>query len=121
MRSSAREPSFAEATRAAAAAAEAALRPGRTAGDVAAAINAIVERHDLRAGIWHGHGVGIDHDLPIVTAGDRTVLVDRMAISVHPNFSTADETLGASVADTYVVRDGTPERLSTASRGLARR
>ena len=112
---------LAEATRAAAAAAEAALRPGRTAGEVAAAIDAVVERHDLRAGIWHGHGVGVDHDLPVVTAGDRTVLLERMAISVHPNFSTADETLGASVADTYVVRDGTPERLSTGSQELARR
>ena len=121
MRSTRARAELAEATRAAAAAAEAALRPGRTAGEVAAAIDAVVERHDLRAGIWHGHGVGVDHDLPVVTAGDRTVLLERMAISVHPNFSTADETLGASVADTYVVRDGTPERLSTGSRELARR
>ena len=35
-----------------------------------------------------------------------------MVISVHPNFSTADERLGASVADTYVVGNGPPERLS---------
>ena len=33
-------------------------------------------------------------------------------ISVHPNFSTADERLGASVADTYVIGEGPPERLS---------
>jgi Xaa-Pro aminopeptidase len=112
---------LAETTLDAARAAEGALRAGRTAGDVAAVIDECVERHGLRSGIWHGHGVGIDHDLPVVTASDRTLLAERMVISVHPNFSTADETLGASVADTYVVRDGEPERLSRIPQELHRR
>jgi hypothetical protein len=44
-----------------------------------------------------------------------------MVIAVHPNFSTFDESKGASVADTYIVRDGEPERLSNVPRELIRR
>jgi len=112
---------LAEATLEAATAAEREVRSGRTAGDVARAIDAIVERLDLRSGIWHGHGVGVDHDAPVITASDPTPLVERMVVSVHPNFSTSDESMGASVADSYVVRDGRSERLSHVPRELIRR
>ena len=112
---------LAEATLEAARAAERELRVGRTAADVARAIDERVERLRVRSGIWHGHGVGIDHDLPIVTAADATPLAERMAIAVHPNFSTADELLGASVADTYVVGPDEPERLSSVPQELHRR
>jgi Xaa-Pro aminopeptidase len=112
---------LAEATLAAAVAAERELRAGRSAGDVAGAIDELVERFDLRSGIWHGHGVGVDHDSPVITASDTSPLVERMVIAVHPNFSTFDESKGASVADTYIVRDGEPERLSNVPRELIRR
>lgn len=105
----------------AAAAAEYRLREGNTAGDVARAIDEIVRRDDLRSGIWHGHGVGVDHDAPVITAADDTPLVERMVISVHPNFCMADETLGASVATTYVVRPDAPEPVSRISSELIRR
>jgi len=101
--------------------AERELRVGRTAGDVARSIDLHVEERGLRSGIWHGHGVGVDHDLPVLTASDSTVLVERMVLSVHPNFATADETLGASVADTYVVGGDGPERLSRLPQELHRR
>jgi Xaa-Pro aminopeptidase len=97
---------------AAARAAEGELVTGRTAGDPARAIDAVAASAELRVGIWHGHGVGVDHDPPVITATDPTPLVRGMAISLHPNFSTPDERLGASVADTYVVGAGGAERLS---------
>jgi Xaa-Pro aminopeptidase len=100
--------------------AEEQLVAGRTAGDVAHAIDAVAEAAGLRVGIWHGHGVGVDHDPPVITAADATELVPGMVISVHPNFSTADERLGASVADTYVVGEGGSERLSRLDPGLYR-
>ena len=103
---------LAETCLAAARAAEGELVAGRTAGDPARAIDAVAEAAGLRIGIWHGHGVGVDHDPPVITAADATSLVPGMVISVHPNFSTADERLGASVADTYVIGEGPPERLS---------
>ena len=43
-----------------------------------------------------------------------------MVISIHPNFSTTDERLGVSVADTYLVGDGPPKPLSRLDPGLAR-
>jgi Xaa-Pro aminopeptidase len=111
----------ADATLEAAAAAEGALRPGASAGDVARAVDEVAARHELRTGIWHGHGVGIDHDVPVITAADATPLVEGMVVSIHPNFSTADETCGASVADTYIVAGGAAERVSRVPRELLRR
>jgi Xaa-Pro aminopeptidase len=112
---------LADATLEAAAAAERELRAGNIAGEVAQALDEVVEQHDLRSGIWHGHGVGIDHDSPVITAADTTPLVERMVVAIHPNFSSADESIGGSVADTYIVRDGAPERLSHVPRELLRR
>jgi Xaa-Pro aminopeptidase len=105
---------------AAARAAEGGLVAGRAAGDAARAIDAVAEAAGLRVGIWHGHGVGVDHDPPVITAADATELLPGMVISVHPNFSTADERFGAGVADTYAVGKGPPERLSRLDPGLYR-
>ena len=112
---------LADATIEAAVAAEQRLHAGSTAGEVARAIDEIVSHRHFRSGIWHGHGVGIDHDGPVITAADTTPLVERMVISLHPNFSNADETSGASVATTYVVRDGPPEPVSRVPLELIRR
>jgi Xaa-Pro aminopeptidase len=115
-----RRAALAEATHEAALAAAAQLRAGRAAGDVARAIDERAAQDSLRTGIWHGHGVGVDHDSPVITARDTTPLRERMVVAVHPNFSTADEGLGASIADTYIVRDGPPERLSSLPQELQR-
>jgi Xaa-Pro aminopeptidase len=111
---------LAEACLEAARAAEGDLVAARTAGDPARAIDAVAADAGLRVGIWHGHGVGIDHDPPVITAADATPLARGMAIAVHPNFSTADERLGASVADTYAIGDGPPRRLSRLAPDLYR-
>jgi Xaa-Pro aminopeptidase len=102
----------------AARASERELVAGRAAGDAARSIDAGAAAAGLRVGIWHGHGVGVDHDPPVITAADATPLLPGMAIAIHPNFSTADERLGASVADTYLVGDGPPSRLSRLDPGL---
>jgi Xaa-Pro aminopeptidase len=101
--------------------AEAELRAGQTAGDPARAIDDVAARAGVRVGIWHGHGVGVDHDTPVITAADTTPLERDMVIAVHPNFSTANEGVGASVADTYVIGEGPPRRLSRLDPGLAAR
>jgi Xaa-Pro aminopeptidase len=102
----------AEASLEAARRAETRLRPGATAGDVAREIDAVVAEHHLRAGLWHGHGVGVDHDAPVITQSDDTPLAAGMVIAVHPNFATADERFGASAVDTYLITEDAPERLS---------
>lgn len=111
---------LAAAALAAAQAAAARLPAGNRAGEVAAAIDEHAARLALRSGIWHGHGVGVDHDVPVITASDDTLLAERMVVSIHPNFSAADESIGASVADTYVVRGQEPERLSRLPQELCR-
>jgi Xaa-Pro aminopeptidase len=110
----------AEACDAAARAAEEKLRPGLPAGEAARAIDAVAEAADLRSGIWHGHGVGVDHDSPVITAAEELPLEAGMVISVHPNFCTADERYGASAVDTYLVTETGPERLSAIPEGIQR-
>ena len=115
-----------EALRVAGAATEAAhraeehLRPGSRAGDVARAIDAVAGAHDLHTGLWHGHGVGVDHDGPVITAADETPLAAGMVLAIHPNFSTADERFGASSVDTYVITDTGFRRLSAVPQEVLR-
>ncbi|MFD0853765.1 M24 family metallopeptidase, partial [Actinomadura adrarensis] len=83
------------------------------AAEVAVAIEEATAGGGLRYGIWHGHGVGVDHDIPVITASDKTVLQPGMVISLHPNIATAGDEVGASVADTFIVTDGEPLRVSS--------
>ncbi|WP_279387676.1 Xaa-Pro peptidase family protein [Natrarchaeobius chitinivorans] len=97
-------------------AAEDALHPGNTAADVAQAIEAVATEVDVETGIWHGHGVGVDHDQPVIGVNNDTTLEAGMVISVHPNFSDESSGIGASVADTYAITDDGYERLSSLPR-----
>ncbi len=110
----------AEACLEAARAAEAELRPGVPAGEVARAIDAVAAAAGLRSGIWHGHGVGVDHDRPVITAAEELPLAAGMVISVHPNFATAEESFGASAVDTYVIIEDGAERLSALPQEILR-
>jgi Xaa-Pro aminopeptidase len=96
------------------------LRPGLPAGDAARAIDAVADAAGLRSGIWHGHGVGVDHDGPVITAAEELPLEAGMTISVHPNFCSADERFGASAVDTYLVTEAGAERLSAIPEGIQR-
>jgi Xaa-Pro aminopeptidase len=102
----------------AARAAEEKLQPGLPAGDAARAIDAVADAAGLRSGIWHGHGVGVDHDSPVITAAEELPLAAGMVISVHPNFCTEDERFGASAVDTYLVTETGAERLSAIPEGI---
>lgn len=87
-------------------AAQKAMVEGARASDVARALEDQVSHLDARTGIWHGHGVGIDHDSPVIGTQDDTILRDGMLIAVHPNLTNQAETVGTSVADTFLIRDG---------------
>jgi Xaa-Pro aminopeptidase len=93
--------------------AEELLCVGRQVSQIAEAIEARAAAVGARSGIWHGHGVGIDHDLPVISRGEQRALTAGLVLSVHPNFSDASECFGASAADTYVVAgEGPARRLS---------
>lgn len=93
-------------------AAKGALTVGSTASHVAAALETETAGLGALPGIWHGHGVGIDHDVPVITRADHTVLTEGMVISIHPNLTDPSETVGASVADTYILGAEGPEAIS---------
>lgn len=91
------------------------IRPGISVGVVADAIHKHTDHINVKMGIWHGHGIGIDHDLPIITDNGDELLEEGMVISVHPNFADADEKVGASIADVFIVRKDGAESLSKIS------
>lgn len=94
-------------------AAQAKLEVGYTSADVAAALEETAAPANVDYGIWHGHGVGIDHDTPVVTTTDATPLQEGMIMAIHPNFVNKEETLGASVADTFIVQSKGPALLTS--------
>jgi len=100
--------------------ASAALRPGTPAAEVAEMIERHARSIDAECGIWHGHGVGLDHDPPVIGVGETARLEAGMVMALHPTFATPDGAMGASVADTYVVDDGAPRRLSSHPQKLYR-
>ncbi|MBB3042387.1 M24 family metallopeptidase [Nocardioides soli] len=99
-------------------AAQDAMVVGNTASDVTLALEAETAALGALPGIWHGHGVGVDHDTPVITSGDQTPIEEGMVISVHPNLTDPEETVGASVADTYIVTARGAEAISQIPQAL---
>lgn len=88
------------------------MRPGVKVSELATAISRQSAHLDVNPGIWHGHGVGIDHDIPIIREDSDAVIEPGMVISVHPNISNKDETVGASIADVFLIHEDHAESLS---------
>lgn len=88
------------------------LRAGKTVGEIADVIHKHTDHLHVKMGLWHGHGVGMDHDMPIIADNSNVVLEEGMVISMHPNFSDVDETIGASIGDVFVVSKTGAESLS---------
>jgi Xaa-Pro aminopeptidase len=86
------------------------LRPGVVAGDIAESIDSVVTAAGHVVGIQLGHGVGIDHDLPTISAGDQTVIERNMVVALHPH--VVGGRCGAMVMDQYTVTADEPVRHS---------
>lgn len=105
-----------EASEKAYAAGEELLVAGRTAGDVGRAVRAVADEVGCDLGIQTGHGVGIDHDIPVLSEDDTTELTLGMVISLHPHLH--DDQYGAMAIDQYTITNGTPIRHSRIPRQL---
>ena len=92
------------------------LRAGVSAADVARAVGAEAEAGGCTQGIWAGHGVGIDHDSPVLSVEDPTPLAEGMVISLHPHLYDGD--YGGFTIDQYTITDGDPLRHSRFERKL---
>jgi Xaa-Pro aminopeptidase len=92
------------------------LTPGRSAREVTSAIEAVAREGGCETGIWSGHGVGIDHDLPLLNGVDKTALEPNMVISLHPHVCDAE--FGAFTLDQYTITADGPVRHSRFPREL---
>ncbi len=83
--------------------AEATLRPGITGDGAYRRIAAAIEAGGLQSGLWYGHGVGVDHDQPVIGRDVPTKLVQNMVVALHPHIVDEAAGLGASVCDTFLI------------------
>lgn len=86
-------------------AAVAAVRPGRTAGDVDATARGLLDAAGLGDAFLHrtGHGIGLEtHETPWILAGSDVELVAGMAFSVEPGFYLEGR-YGARIEDIVTV------------------
>lgn len=88
------------------------LKPGIPINTVSKIIHEHTAELNVKMGIWHGHGIGVDHDLPILTDGDTNLFEKGMVISVHPNFANHTEKIGVSLADVFIITSDGAESLS---------
>ncbi len=99
--------------------AEDSLRPGQTGGAAYEAIARTIAAAGLTSGLWYGHGVGVDHDLPVIGRGNDTVLEPGMVIALHPHIVDAgDDPVGACLGDTFVISEGGATPLSAHPRDI---
>lgn len=97
-------------------AAERSLRAGTRADDIFASVREIAESAGCGLGIWAGHGVGIDHDLPVLNGTDHSELVPGMVVALHPHICS--DRYGAFAIDQYTVTDAAPIRHSRYARQM---
>ncbi len=102
--------------------AETSLHPGNTGGLAYAAIAREIEGSGLSSGLWYGHGVGVDHDLPVIGRGNDTPLEPGMVIALHPHIVDASAgeaaSIGACLGDTFVIAEGGATKLSRYGRDI---
>jgi len=82
-------------------------RPGATAGSLATACEAELERRGFAGSMPHhlGHGIGLEsHELPLVTVDSATILEPGMVIAVEPAVVIPD-LLGVRIEETLLVTE----------------
>jgi Xaa-Pro dipeptidase len=81
-----------------------AIRVGQKGSTVADALQRSFQASGHAAGIWGGHGIGLDTvEKPRLTATDDTIIREGMAFGFHPHVIDSAGVYGAYIADTIVV------------------
>jgi len=89
-----------------------AIRAGQKCATVAAILVDAFKASGHKAGIWGGHGIGLDTlEQPRLTAADDTVISEGMVFGFHPHVVDAAGVRGAYIADTVIVTPDGPVRL----------
>jgi Xaa-Pro aminopeptidase len=91
---------------------EGTLRPGRPIQSAHRAALASASAAGFRLGVWTGHGVGVDHDEPVLGDNDERPFQPGMVVAVHPNVVDDATGIGAVFCEQYAVTDEEPRRFS---------
>ena len=94
------------------------LTPGTRVSEIDRAVRDVARHAGCVIGMRIGHGVGVDHDLPLIDAGNDGELQEGMVLAVHP--LVQDGTYGAFEIDQYTVTASGPIRHSRFPRKLYR-
>ena len=88
------------------------LRPGRSGGDVAVAVERAFRQRGLSPGYWAGHGIGLGvPERPFLEAGEDAAVVAGTAVALHPN-PVSQDGRGTLLSRTYLIQAGGPEPVS---------
>ncbi len=80
------------------------LRPGRSGGDVAVAVEQAFRQRGFSPGYWAGHGIGLGvPERPFLEAGENAALVAGTAIALHPN-PVSQDGRGTLLSRTYIIQ-----------------
>ncbi len=89
-----------------------AIRVGQKCATVASILVDAFKASNHKAGIWGGHGIGLDTlEQPRLTAADDTVITEGMVFGFHPHVVDAAGVRGAYIADTVIVTPNGPVQL----------
>ncbi len=104
---------------------EATMRPGKTIGDIHAAVRRVYDKNDLGAMPFKslGYNLGATFppswvDPPMIIEGEPTVLREGMVLFVHPAIRLEDQGLRMALGEQVVVRQNGVERITEAPRDL---
>jgi Xaa-Pro aminopeptidase len=85
---------------------ERALRPGEPVHSAFRVASELAKRDGCHMGVWAGHGVGVDHDVPILGDHDPSPLEVGMVVAAHPHVVEQRTKTGAVFCEQYLI---TPE------------
>jgi Xaa-Pro aminopeptidase len=82
------------------------LTAGTPVSESARAVADVAQEAACPIGLRIGHGVGIDHDLPMIDPDNMSLLEEGMTIAIHPLFQ--DGPSGAFMIDQYTITRSAP-------------
>ena len=96
------------------------LRPGQPVQAAFRAAQAQADNRGYQQGVWAGHGVGVDHDIPILGDDDPSPFMPGMVVAVHPHLVDQRTQTGAVFCEQYLITADGSRRFSRYPIGLRR-
>jgi Xaa-Pro aminopeptidase len=88
------------------------LRPGEPVQSAFRAARDEATRAGYHMGVWAGHGVGVDHDVPILGDDDASPFAVGMVVAAHPHVVDPSTGTGAVFCEQYLITPDGARRFS---------